>query len=263
MQIDIRAEAARYYDSNPDFPDDIPFYRDLIPSPQATLLELGCGTGRVTLALAPYCLSIRGIDLSEAMLAVCRQKLYQAGIPRSKVAVQPGDISDFHLDQRFDLLIAPFRVLQNLETDAQVDGLFDCIHEHLAPGGSCVLNVFRPYLDADALREQWATPEERLSWQVPVPGGRLACYDRRARMHPDKLVLYPELVYRHYEGETLVEESVLKIAMRCYYPQDFESLILGHGFTVLQRWGGYAGEVYSEGPELVIQFAEGGGPGVV
>jgi len=92
---------------------------------------------------------------------------------------------------------------------------------------------------------------------VPVEGGRLVCYDRRARMDVEKLILYPELIYRRYEGETLAEESLLKIVMRCYYSDTFEKLIVEHGYALLNRWGGYAGEVYGQGPELVIQFREG------
>ena len=255
--MDIRTEAAKYYDSNPDFVNDIPFYQKLIPSPDSSVLELGFGTGRVTLALAPYCRFIQGVDMSPAMISICREKLLKAGIPHTKVQVVEGDISDFDLGQTFDLIVAPFRVLQNLETDPQVEGLFHCIRKHLAPNGTCVLNVFRPYLEPEELRKQWVTTEENLSWEVPVQGGRIACYDRRARMDIDKLILYPELIYRRYERETLVEESLLKIVMRCYYPDTFEQLILAHGFAILNRWGGYEGEVYGQGPELVVQFREG------
>ena len=257
MKIDIRMEAAKYYDSNPRVPNDIPFYQKLIPSPDASLLELGCGTGRVTLPLAADCKYIHGIDISAAMISICREKLTRAGIPPTKASVEEGDITDFDLGRTFDLIIAPFRVLQNLETDAQIDGLFRCIRKHLAPGGTCVLNVFRPYLEPEALQKQWNTTGENLSWEVPVERGRLACYDRRARMDVERLVLYPELIYRRYEGETLAEESVLKIAMRCYYPDTFEKLIVDHGYTVLRRWGGYEGESFGQGPELVIQFGEG------
>jgi SAM-dependent methyltransferase len=190
------------------------------------------------------------------MLSICREKLARAGIPATKARVEEGDITDFDLGRTFDLILAPFRVLQNLDTDRQVDGLFACIHRHLAPGGTCILNVFRPNSAPETLRKLWTTPEETLSWEVPVEGGRLACYDRRTHMDADRLVLYPELVYRRYEGQALAEESVLKIAMRCYYPDTFEKLIVGHGFAVLDRWGGYAGELYGQGPELVIQFGE-------
>lgn len=258
MKIDIRAEAAKFYDSNPDAPNDVPFYRSLIASPDFSVLELGCGTGRVTLALVHSCKYIHGIDISPAMISICRSKMLRANVPPAKARTEEGDICDFDLGQTFDLVIAPFRVLQNLETDLEVDGLFGCIHKHLAPNGTCVLNAFRPYLEPEALRREWCTTDERESWQVPLEGGRLICYDRRAKMDAERLVLYPELIYRRYEGEILAEESVLKIAMRCYYPDSFEKLIVDHGFAVLKRWGGYEGEIYGHGPELVIQFREGG-----
>jgi hypothetical protein len=51
-----------------------------------------------------------------------------------------------------------------------------------------------------------------------------------------------------------INEALLKIAMRCYYPDQFEKLIADHGFQIMCRWGGYQGEAYGQGPELVIQF---------
>jgi SAM-dependent methyltransferase len=254
MPIDFRAEVAKYYDSNPNMPKDVPFYKGLVPSPAASVLELGCGTGRVAMTLIPHCAYYQGIDISPAMLNLCYQKLAQAGIPPTKARADEGDITDFDLGRGFDFIIAPFRVLQNLETDAQVDGLFRCIHKHLAPGGTCILNVFKPNRDPEGLLKAWVSPEEHFYWETPVEGGRLVCYDRRAGMDRERLILYPEHIYRLYEGEVLKEEVVHQIVMRCYYPDAFEQLIRAHGFTILNRWGGYADEVYGEGPELVIQF---------
>lgn len=256
MKIDLRTEAAKYYDSNPHFLKDIPFYQKRISSPDISILELGCGTGRVTLSLVPYCQFIQGVDISPAMISICHEKLIQAGIPQTKARVTEADIAEFDLDQTFDLIIAPFRVFQNLETDQEVDGLFRCIRKHLSPTGTCILNVFRPFREPEEMQKLWATSEESLDWEVPVEGGRLACFSRRAYMDVEKLILYPELIYRQYEGETLVEESLLKVVMRCYYPDTFESLIVEHGYTIHDRWGGYEGEVYGQGPELVIQFGD-------
>ena len=75
MRTDIRENAARYYDLSPENPDDIPLYEQKIPSPEARILELGCGTGRVLVPLSEKCGYILGVDISEAMLSVCRQKL--------------------------------------------------------------------------------------------------------------------------------------------------------------------------------------------
>ena len=66
MQDDIRAETAQYYDTNPAIPDDIAFYKARLPSSDASVLELGCGTGRVLHPLAASCGFIYGIDWSWA-----------------------------------------------------------------------------------------------------------------------------------------------------------------------------------------------------
>jgi SAM-dependent methyltransferase len=258
MKVDIRSEAAKYYDLNPNFPPDVPFYQALIPSPRAVVLELGCGTGRVTIPLARQCRFLRGLDLSPAMIQLCRTKLAKANIPPHQAFVSEGDITNFDFGQHFDLILAPFRVLQNLETDAEVHGLFSCIGKHLAPGGTCVLNVFRPFYAPNELRERWLASGERLNWEVPRGSGTVTCYDRRWQLDEQRLVLYPDLVYRCYEGTTLVEEVVLHLVMRCYYPETFEKVITAHGFRIMKRWGGYAGEAYGEGPELVVQFQAGG-----
>ncbi len=257
MAEDIREEAAKYYDAQPNPTVDIPFYRARIPSPLADVLELGCGTGRVLVPLADACRFIHGIDSSEAMLARCREKLKAAGIAENKAQVTRGGISDFDLGRRFDLIIAPFRVFQNLETDEEVDGLFECVHRHLAPGGSCILNVFNPKRSAEEMRRTWCVPEEVLEWEKMLDGGRrLARFLRRPRMDTEKMIVYPELVYRRYDGDVLEDEAVLKIAMRCYYPDEFAQLVTDHGFTLIDRWGGYAGEPYGQGPELVLKFSE-------
>jgi SAM-dependent methyltransferase len=254
MRDDIRAEAAQYYDANPTIPDDLAFYQARLPSLDASVLELGCGTGRVLLSLAAACGYIHGIELSQAMLARCLQKLRAAGMPLTKAQVAHGDITHFALGRRFALIIAPYRVFQLLETEAQIEGLFRCVRAHLAPGGTCILNVFHPQGGFERVRQEWEMATEVCLWEAAVDGVRLRCDERRARLDPATCTLYPELIYRRAVGDAWIEEAVLKIPRRCYAPEAFERVIRAHGFRVVQRWGGYAGERYGEGPELVVQF---------
>ena len=253
MSRDSRARVAEYYDLQ-SFPDDVPFYVERIPSPEARVLELGCGTGRVLIPLAEHCAQIVGVDISEAMLDVCQRKLALRGAP-ANARVEGADITNFDLGRTFDLAIAPFRVFQNLETDAQVDGFFACLKRHLAPGGTCVLNVFRPW-DVERIRQAWGDEGESFCWEKPVAGGRLTCSEKRPPIEDGPLVLHPEAIYRRYEGDAVKDEASFQFVMRCYGPEEFEGVIVSHGFRIVGRWGGYAGETYGEGPELVIQFAD-------
>jgi len=178
MQDDIRAAAAQYYDVNPTIPDDLAFYTARLPSADAAVLELGCGTGRVLLPLAAACGSIAGLERSPAMLARCLQKLQAAGIPLTKARAVLGDITHFALGRRFDLIIAPYRVFQLLETEAQVEGLFRCVRAHLAPGGTGILNVFHPQGGFERVRQEWERVPEVCVWEATVDGVRLRCDER-------------------------------------------------------------------------------------
>jgi len=254
MTLDLRAQAARYYDLNPNPPADVPFYIDRLPGPEVRVLELGCGTGRVSIPLARACGFVHGLDRSDAMLELCREKIARAGLEPGRIVVEHGDITDFDLGSTFDLIIAPFRVIQNLETDTQLDGLFHRIRKHLSPNGRCILNVFHPNRPRDELLRTWVSRKEKLAWEVRQGEERITCHDCRRRLTRYPLVLYPDLIYRRFRGDELLEEVVLHIPMRVFYPDEFLDRIQPAGFTPTGKWGGYAGEPYGQGNELVVAF---------
>ena len=73
--MDLRTDTASFYDLFNTQTDDVDFYRDRLPGPDARVLELGCGTGRVLVPLARCCGYLRGVEQSAAMLARCRDRL--------------------------------------------------------------------------------------------------------------------------------------------------------------------------------------------
>lgn len=251
--MDSRAAAADYYDLAPDFPADIPFYLEQLRSPPVSVLEL---MGRVSVALAPRTAFLHGVDLSPAMIERCRTRLREAGIEGTRAAVTVGDITDLQLECRFDLVIAPYRVFQNLTTESQVAGLFATLRSHLAPGGRAILNTFRPRADPPTLVARWSEQQEDLDWEREVGGERISSSVRCSGVGADPLVIYPDLIYRRYRGADLVEEAVSRIAMRCWYAEELEARIVKEGFRITDRWGGYAGEPYGEGPELLVAFTD-------
>src|SRR5712691_7645420 len=201
MSDDMRAEAAKYYDVNPTIPDDIVFYQARLPSSDASVLEWGCGTGRVLCPLAAVCGFLHGIDRSQGMLARCLQKLQAAAIPPTKARTEHDDIAHFALGRAFDRIIAPYRVFQLRATDAQVAGLFRCVRAHLAPRGTCILTVFHSQDGFESVQQEWESATEICRWEVTVDGVRLRYVERRLRLDPERHILYPELVYRRYVGD--------------------------------------------------------------
>lgn len=104
---DPRAGLALYYDLDTTFPHDIPFYLEQLASPKTTVLELGCGTGRVSVPIARHSARFVGVEHSAEMAGTCERRLAEADLS-SKARVVMGDITDLSLADRFELIVAPF-----------------------------------------------------------------------------------------------------------------------------------------------------------
>ena len=77
---------ADYYDESPIVRgrlSDVAFYRDAVHEFGDPVLELGCGTGRIALALAEAGHRVTGLDISERMLERCNQK--RSGLPTEEI----------------------------------------------------------------------------------------------------------------------------------------------------------------------------------
>lgn len=260
MDCDIRQSTASYYDrfSHPGW-DDTAFYKGRLASTEARVVELGCGTGRVMVPLAQHTAYIHGLDLSPAMLAICRGKLAEAGLRDGRACAEQADITDFDLTIKhapFDLITAPFRVMQNLETDEQIDGLMRCIRKHLAPGGEAVLNTFMPRGGYDELAAFWSARDgKQACWEKPDGDGTVTMTDDCTRFRDSPLVVYPSLIYRRFDRSgRQIDESRLDTTMRVWQPDQLLDLVRRHGFRVKERFGGYKCEAWGAGPELVVAF---------
>jgi SAM-dependent methyltransferase len=100
------------------------------------ILDAGCGTGTLALALADAGYDVTGVDLSEALLAVARTK-----DRRGAVRWVQGDITALELAERFDLVTSVADVLNHLESLDEWERAFRRFAAHLQPGGHLFFDV--------------------------------------------------------------------------------------------------------------------------
>lgn len=138
------ADFAQVYDLfYSDTLDDIEMYRGFAQRTGGRILEIGVGTARVAAALAQAGHSVTGIDRSEAMLKIARDKVEGLGLSE-RVTLTQADMREFELDVRFDLAIVPINTfMHNLTLNEQVAAL-NCIKRHLTPQGLLVIDLFNP-----------------------------------------------------------------------------------------------------------------------
>jgi SAM-dependent methyltransferase len=117
---------------------DVEFWRAVVGrEPSGRVLELACGTGRVTLPLAAAGFSIVGLDVDSTMLAVARDRRGAARWP----LLVTSDMRRFALRCRFDAIIVPYNSIQLLTDQDDVSACLRGLAEHLAPTGVVGLEV--------------------------------------------------------------------------------------------------------------------------
>jgi SAM-dependent methyltransferase len=123
-------------------PRDVEFFIELARESAAghPVLELACGTGRVSIPIAREGFPVVGLDASAAMLERARHK----SADLSNIRFVEGTMSDFSLPERFGLVAIPFRSFQHLLTVADQLACLRCIREHLVPGGRLAMDIFNP-----------------------------------------------------------------------------------------------------------------------
>lgn len=133
------AEALIYDQGMDDWPGEIDFYKkfaNVAKEKGQSVLDIACGTGRVTLRLAQTGAHVVGLDLAADMLAIAQQKAQ--GL--QNVRWVEGDMRSFDLGERFGLVIIPVHSFQFMLTPQDQVECLQCIRRHLLPGGLLIIH---------------------------------------------------------------------------------------------------------------------------
>jgi SAM-dependent methyltransferase len=223
---------------------DVAFYIAAAREWGGPVLEVGCGTGRVLIPTARAGITITGLDLSAAMLDICRRRLAEEpqGV-REQTRLVTADMRDFDLGQTFTLVTLPFRPFQHLLTVGDQIACLQAVHRHLAPGGHLILDIFNPSMKA--LTERAIGEEFGAEPLVTMPDGRQVI--RRHRIVEHDLyhqINHVELIYyvTHVDGRE--ERLVHAFPMRYLFRYEAEHLLARAGFIVEALYADYERRPY-------------------
>ena len=115
---------------------DVRFWQDMARRAKGKVLELGCGTGRVTIPVARTGAHVVGVDRSVEMLSHARRRMNRARL-KHKPSLVRADIRSlpFRKATRFDLVMAPYGILQSLVREADLKATLASVSQVLSKGG--------------------------------------------------------------------------------------------------------------------------------
>ncbi|MCI0546998.1 MAG: class I SAM-dependent methyltransferase [Candidatus Rokubacteria bacterium] len=187
-----------------------------LPGPPASVLDLGCGTGRLLESLRATIPECWGVDYLESNVAYARRV-------RPGLEIRRGDMRSVRLGRAFDVVTCLGNALSYALTDGDLAATVDTFAAHAHPGTLLIVDALnaRAYLDGDGFRE-------RIEGAVDAPGFTATavsthCLDRAARR------LTRTRVWRIRGQEAEVEDHA---EYRLLFPEELERLLAAGGFEV-------------------------------
>lgn len=192
----------------------------------ASVLDLGCGTGRHAMLLARSGYLVAGVDRSQEMLTVA-EKERALGDCVDRVSLYCGDIRTIRLEQTFDAVVSLFHVMSYQTSNADLKAAFMTARSHLAPGG---LFLFDCWYGPAVLTDR---PEVRVK---RVEDSEIAV----TRVVEPVMFATTNLVETHYQvfvrdkGSNAVEELQETHRMRYLFQPEVEMFLQEAGMTLVE-----------------------------
>jgi SAM-dependent methyltransferase len=146
--------------------EDVSFYLELARRSGGPVVELGVGTGRLAVPIAADGIAVIGVDSSEGMLEVARERAALAGV---ELDLRYGDFRDPPVAGPVPLVTIPFRSLLHMQSDGDRRAVVRSVQRLLSPGGTFAFDVFCPAAeDIAETHGRWLEREpgifERADW---------------------------------------------------------------------------------------------------
>lgn len=254
---------ADYYDESPMVRGrvaDVAFYVEVVREFGDPVLELGCGTGRVTLALAEAGFRVTGLDASARMLERCAKKLAERPRElRERVRLVQADMTAFELGQKFRTVIIPFRPFQHLLEVREQMACLESVGKHLwAEGrgseeniGRLILDVF--HTDPERMHDPAFYREAPVTEYATADGRQVRTVERVAAFHRAQQRNDVETIFYVKDASGKEERLVFAWTLRYFFRYEVEHLLARCGFRVAAEYGNFdKSPLEDASPEMIF-----------
>lgn len=224
------------YDMQDRSDTGVAFYRALAQEASGSVLEIACGTGRVTIPIAQLGFPVTGLDIVPGMLAQARRK--SRGLP---VRWVEADARTFDLQEHFRLIFLTGNAFQAFVTNTEQAALLQRVRAHLDDEGLFTFETRNPLLPntkmpagffvplkTDTEEKDWPSFTNANGYEVRVSTTQV--YDHVAQ------VVHLTSYKRWHEGEE-EHTKIARTALRYTFPQELAALLHYNGFTIIRQYG--------------------------
>ena len=229
---------------------DVPFWRRVASKAGGPVLELGCGTGRVSLPLARAGVSLVGIDRSASMLARARRRK-RSKSPNHQftksLRLVRGDIRALPFQARsFAMVVAPYGILQSLIRPGDLAATLSSVARIIEPGGTFGIDLV-PYVP------KWREYEDRVQLRGRAGAAQITLRESVRQDRVRHLTTFEQRYIERRGGKT--REYRFDLTFRTLSVPQMTRHLTRAGFTVDAVLGDYHGRPWDDRADVWILMA--------
>jgi SAM-dependent methyltransferase len=230
---------------------DVPFWRRVASTAGGPVLELGCGTGRVSLPLARAGVELVGIDRSAPMLERANKALRRRRNPRrtSRIPLHfvRGDIRALPFEAgAFSMVLAPYGILQSLIRPRDLTSTLASVACVLAPGGTFGIDLVPDV-------PKWREYRNRVQMRGRAGGADITLIESVSQDRAKRLTTFEQRYIRRRGGRTT--EHAFDLTFRTLSVPQMTAQLNRAGFTVEAVLGDYQGHAWDDRADVWIILA--------
>ena len=218
--------------------DQLNFYRRQVARYGEPVLELACGSGRLTVPLAKEGIRITGLDISEHMLNLAKLKASDAQV---NIPFIRGDMRSFALGEKFKFIFLPAQSLSHLHRREELENCLSCIRRHLAAEGRLLIELFNSSVTMLAREAGRRYPVGQYS---DPKGDSQVFVTEQVSYDSASQVNHIQWFFRN-EGSN--DEVMLSFEMRQFFPEEIDALLWYNEFRIEHKYVNYHEEEFSSG----------------
>ncbi|HBE41945.1 MAG TPA: hypothetical protein DDW27_12205 [Bacteroidales bacterium] len=222
---------------------DLDFFLDEAGRTNGKILEAGSGTGRLFTNALNLGADIYGIDISESMLKFLKSKIS----PDQHFRVSVQNIMDFRFDFKFDLIIAPFRVIMHIEDKGDQLRAINNVYDHLNQNGRFIFDTFIPDLN-QLIKGLNNIVDFEGEYE---PGKRIK---RIVTTKPDLINQTINITFKiEWDEDSMRKSEEWKVPLRYFFRYELEHLVERSKFETYRLMGDYHGnELSNNSKEFIV-----------
>ena len=233
---------ANIYDGLNTSLSDLSFYKKWFPTEKnARILELCCGSGRLTIPIARDGYDISGVDYTSSMLDQAKIKASEAGL---KISFIKADIRTLDLQEKYDLIFIPFNSIHHLYKNEDLFKALKSVKNHLKEGGVFLLDCFNPNIQyiVEGEKGQSVIAEYTTNDGREVLIKQTMCYENATQIN--------RIEWHYFINGKF--HSIQNMDMRLFFPQELDSYLKWAGFNIIHKFGNYEEKAFNDNSEKQI-----------